>query len=110
MRDAISKKDFEKLGDLSEFSAMKMHALTLSSKPPVIYWNSKTLELIEQVRELRTEGISAYFTIDAGPQVKVVTLPDQISSLKKYFESFSGIKNIIESKLGPDVELLGDDN
>jgi diphosphomevalonate decarboxylase len=110
MRDAIRKKDFEKLGDLAEFSALKMHALTLSSRPPIFYWNSKTLELIEEIKVLRRSGIPVYFTIDAGPQVKVITLPGHISMLKKHFESLSGIENIIESKLGPDAELLGDDN
>ena len=110
MRKAIREKDFEKLGDLAEYSAMKMHALTLSSRPPVLYWNSTTLELIEQVRALRNNGIPAYFTIDAGPQVKVISLPDHINTLKSHFESFPGVENIMESKLGPDVELIGDDN
>jgi len=108
MREAIKKKDFEKLGDLTEFSAMKMHALTISSRPPILYWNSKTIELIENVRKLRREGIPAYFTIDAGPQVKVITLPDHAKKLRKHFESFSGIKSIIESALGPDVTLIGE--
>lgn len=110
MKDAIQNRDFEKLGDLAEYSAMKMHALILSAKPPIIYWNSKTLELIEQVRELRQSGIPAYYTIDAGPQVKVVTLPDHIEVLKKHFTSFPGIENIIESKLGPGTEILGVEN
>jgi diphosphomevalonate decarboxylase len=110
MRDAIRKKDFEKLGDLAEFSAMKMHALTLSSRPPVLYWNSKTLELIEQVKKLRQEGFQAYYTIDAGPQVKVITLPDHIETLTKHFKSLPWIEKIISTKLGPDVQLLGEDN
>jgi len=107
MRTAISKKDFEKLGDLAEFSALKMHALTISSRPPVLYWNSTTLKLIEEVRKLRKNGIPAYFTIDAGPQVKVITLPDHLNSLRKHFSSFHGVENIIESNLGPDVTLIG---
>jgi diphosphomevalonate decarboxylase len=110
MRETIQTRDFEKLGDLAEYSALKMHALTLSSKPPILFWNSKTLELIEEVRKLRHDGIPAYFTIDAGPQVKVITLPDHINFLKKYFQSFRGIDDMIESKLGPDAKIIGDDN
>jgi len=110
MREAIRTRDFEKLGDLAEYSALKMHALTLSTRPPILFWNSKTLELIEQVRKVRQDGIPAYFTIDAGPQVKVITLPDHLNFLKKHFQSFRGIENMIESKLGPDVKLVGDDN
>jgi len=110
MKEAIRKKDFEKLGDLTEFSAMKMHALTLSSRPPVHFWNSKTIELMEEVMKLRQNGIPVYYTIDAGPQVKIITLPDHIDALKKHFESVKGIEKIIESKLGPDVKLIGEDN
>ena len=110
MKDAIRKKDFEKLGDLTEYNAMKMHALTLSSRPPILFWNSKTIELMEEVKKLRQNGIPVYYTIDAGPQVKVITLPDHIDALKKHFESITGIENIIETKLGPDVKLTGEDN
>lgn len=110
MKDAIRKKDFEKLGDLTEYNAMKMHALTLSSRPPILFWNSKTIDLMEEVKKLRQNGIPVYYTIDAGPQVKVITLPDHIDALKKHFESITGIENIIETKLGPDVKLTGEDN
>jgi diphosphomevalonate decarboxylase len=110
MRNAIREKDFEKLGELAEYSALKMHALTLSSRPPVLYWNGTTLELIEEVRSLRKKGIPVYFTIDAGPQVKVISLAKHLSTLKKHFESFRGVENNIESVLGPDVTLIGDNN
>jgi len=110
MKDAIRNKDFEKLGDLTEFSAMKMHSLTLSSRPPVLFWNSKTIELMEEVRKLRQTGIPAYYTIDAGPQVKVITLPDHIEVLKNHFKSVTGIENIIESKLGDDAKITGESN
>jgi diphosphomevalonate decarboxylase len=110
MRTAISQKDFEKLGDLAEFSALKMHALTLSSRPPVLYWNSTTVELIEEVKTLRKKGIQAYFTIDAGPQIKVITLPEHMSFLQKHFSEFQGVENIVESNLGPDVTLIGDNS
>jgi diphosphomevalonate decarboxylase len=109
MKNAIIEKDIEKLGDLAEYSALKMHALTLSSRPPVLYWNSTTVQLIEEVRALRKKGIPAYFTIDAGPQVKVVTLGDHASFLINHFTDIQGIEECIESKLGPDATLVGDD-
>ena len=110
MRQAIKTKDFEKLGELTEFNALKMHALTLSSRPPTFYWNGHTVDLIKQIRELRQKGIQVYFTIDAGPQVKVITVGDQVKTLYKHFASFQGVEKIIESKLGPDAELIGETN
>ena len=107
MRTAIRSKDFEKLGELAEYNALKMHALTLSSRPPIIYWNHTTIDLIHHIQALRKRGIPAYFTIDAGPQVKVITLPAHVSSLKSEFKSVFGIKEIVESALGPDATVIG---
>ncbi len=105
MREAIRSKDFELLGDLAEHNALKMHSVIMSSRPPVIYWNRMTIELIHYIQKIRKEGIPAYFTIDAGPQIKVITLPSHVSKLIKRFSKVSGIEEIIESKLGKDVRL-----
>jgi diphosphomevalonate decarboxylase len=110
MREAITEKDFEKLGELSEYSALKMHALPLTSRPAVIYWNPGTLDLIEEVRLLRKQGIPAYFTMDAGPQVKVITLSEYVGSLMDHFSHVRWVERCIGSKLGPDVNFIGDDS
>lgn len=108
MKTAISQKDFEKLGELAEYSALKMHALTLSSRPAIIYWNKTTLELIEEIRAIRKTGFPAYFTIDAGPQIKVITLADHSAKLMEQFSQFAGVKKCIESRLGPNAQLIKD--
>jgi diphosphomevalonate decarboxylase len=110
MRAAVKNKDFEKLGELTEYSALKMHALPLTSRPAVLYWNRTTLDLIEEVRLLRKQGTPAYFTMDAGPQVKVITLSEYAGSLTEHFAHMQGIEKCIESKLGPGVYLMGDDS
>jgi diphosphomevalonate decarboxylase len=107
MRNAIQKKDLEKLGEMAELSALKMHALILSAKPAIIYWNSTTIQLIHMIRKLRQEGIPAYFTIDAGPQIKVITLPGYVSKLVKEFKGIPEIQEIIETAIGPDAGLIG---
>ena len=40
-RDAIMGQDFERLAEVSEFSALKMHASALAARPGVIYWNAR---------------------------------------------------------------------
>ena len=90
---------------LTEHNALKMHAVIMSSNPPVIYWNQTTIELIHFVKNLRQKGLPAYFTIDAGPQIKIITLPPYVSKLRNEFNTIPGIEEIIESKLGQDVRL-----
>lgn len=71
-KGAIADRDFEKLGQVLERNALKMHATTLGANPPFFYWESATFDVIDSVMELRDQGIQAYFTIDAGPNVKVI--------------------------------------
>jgi diphosphomevalonate decarboxylase len=59
------------------------------------------------IRKLRQEGIPAYFTIDAGPQIKVITLPGYVSKLVKEFKGIPEIQEIIETAIGPDAGLIG---
>lgn len=105
MRTAIKSKDFTKLGELSEFSCLKMHAVMLSSRPALIYWNAATMAVMNRVRDLRQRGIPVYFTIDAGPQVKLLTLPEFTDRINDEIRTLPGVTRTIVSGLGPDVQL-----
>jgi diphosphomevalonate decarboxylase len=101
MRCALKEKDFQKLGELSEYNCLKMHGLAMSANPGLLYWNSITIKLIREVRLLRQKGIPAYFTIDAGPQVKILSLPGYASVIKKSLVGVSGIRDFHITSLGP---------
>jgi diphosphomevalonate decarboxylase len=74
-REAIIRKDFIKLADLAELSCLFMHAVMMTTMPSLVYWNKKTIECIECIRELRGMGVPVFFTVDAGPHVKVICEP-----------------------------------
>lgn len=65
-------RDFEKFGELVESEALEMHAIMLTSKPSLIYWQSGTLEVMKNVKKWRDEGISCYFTINTGQDVHIL--------------------------------------
>ena len=108
MRSAIKAKDFNKLGELSEFSCLKMHSVMLSSRPALVYWNAATMAVINRVGELRHQGLPVYFTIDAGPQVKLLTLPEFTKNIVQEIQALPGVTRTIISGLGPGVRLRGD--
>jgi diphosphomevalonate decarboxylase len=105
MRSAIENKDFQKMGELTENSCLKMHAVMLSTKPGLIYWNNVTIDVMHLTDQLRHESIPVYFTIDAGPQVKLITLPEYQSKILDALKTFPDIKNVIVSRLGPGAHL-----
>jgi len=105
-RDAIRRCDFGALADVSEASCLKMHAAAMSTNPPLLYWNGATVDCLNRIRRLRADGLPVFFTIDAGPQVKAVCLPEAAPVLKRELEAMPGIEALIETGLGPGIERL----
>jgi len=97
------------MAEIAEFSCLKMHALAMATNPGLIYWNPTTIKLIHEVKTLREQGYPLFFTIDAGPQVKIITLPDYADKIESYITQISGVKKIISTKLGGDAELIETD-
>ena len=106
IRKGILKKDFTSVGSFSEYNCLKMHALMLTTKPAIIYWLPQTLKLIQSVIFWREGGLECYFTIDAGPQVKIICLKKDVSEIKKRLKNIEGIKRIIVSKPGKGARLI----
>lgn len=69
---AIEARDLEALGLVCEQSTHKMFATMFTAVPPLIYWQPATVAVLREVLALRAAGISAWATMDAGPQVKVL--------------------------------------
>lgn len=105
-KEAIRERDFEKLGTVAEKNALKMHATTLGANPPFLYWQPGTLEVMERVQELRLSGIPAFFTIDAGPNVKVLCLNEDEEAVVKELSALSSVKEIFSCHPGPGVTFL----
>ena len=106
MRNAIEQRNFAALGELTEYSCLKMHGLMLSANPGLLYWNAATVALIHRVRELRQDGISVFFTIDAGPQVKALCLPQDGKAVADALAQVPGVKALRASGLGPAAHLI----
>jgi diphosphomevalonate decarboxylase len=69
---AVLAHDLATLGPIAERSALRMHACALAADPHILYWNPATIAAMSTVKKLRANGTSAFFTIDAGPHVKVL--------------------------------------
>jgi diphosphomevalonate decarboxylase len=107
-RDAVGARDFEKLACVSEHNCLKMHSVMWTSRPPVVYWNEATLNAMEAIRELRRNGVPVFFTIDAGPQVKAVCLPEARATVEAMLAGTKGVRQVIVSGLGSGARLLDD--
>ena len=105
-RDAMQQRDFAKLAAVAEHNCLKMHSVMWGSRPPIVYWNQATIACMETVRALQTDGHGVFFTIDAGPQLKAVCLPEDGEAVRTALEQTVGVIRTLQSGLGPGARLL----
>ena len=79
----LKENDFKKVGELTEKNALAMHATTKTATPSFSYLTDASYEAMDFVRQLREQGESCYFTMDAGPNVKVLCLEEDLEHLSK---------------------------
>ena len=105
-RAAIRARDLEALGIVAEHSALKMHAIGLAARPPLLYWRGATVDCLHRVWALRADGTPAYATIDAGPQVKVLCLPADATRVADALRAVPGVERVLTCAPGRGAEVL----
>lgn len=71
--DAIRVGSIEQLGEVMEQNSLGMHETMRKANPPVNYLTDKTYAVLNAVRSMRECGWPVWATMDAGPNVKVLT-------------------------------------
>ena len=106
VKDAIAKRDMNRLGNLIEAEALELHSIMLTSTPKVSYLDEKTKDFISWIRKIRSKGINAYFTLDAGPNVHVICeeseKPCLLAAIKQDWNALSIVED--EIGLGPEIK------
>jgi diphosphomevalonate decarboxylase len=105
-RSAIAGQDFAELATIAEHNCLKMHSVMWASRPPTVFWNAGTMQCLQTLRRLQGEGCRVFFTIDAGPQVKAVCLPDDTDAVRTALADTPGVQDIMTTGLGPAARLV----
>ena len=104
-RAAIERRDLHALGEVAEQSALTMHAAALASRPAIAYLRPATVALMDAVLELRRAGAAAYFTMDAGPHVKVLTTRAEADLVAARVGAVQEVTQVIVSGPGGPAEI-----
>lgn len=92
LKQALHKKIFSFLGGAAESNALTMHATMLSSWPPICYFLPETIAAMQKIWQLREGGLELYFTEDAGPNLKLLFLQEDMEKVTENFPSLEVIK------------------
>jgi len=105
IRQGILDKDFTAVAKTAEMNCLKMHATMITTDPPIIYWNPVTMRVIHSVMDWRDEGMETYFTIDGGPQVKIMCLEKDVEEIQRHLQEIEGIEQVLICKPGEGARL-----
>ena len=108
-RAAIAARDFARLGAVAEHNCLKMHSVMWGSRPPMVYWNSATLACMEAIRDLQSDGVATFFTIDAGPQLKAVCEPAVAEKVRDALALVPGVEDVLVTGLGSGARRVDGD-
>ncbi|MFT8949958.1 MAG: diphosphomevalonate decarboxylase [Liquorilactobacillus hordei] len=106
LKQAISKNDFETFGEVSEENAMKMHALNMSAHPHFNYLEPDSIKAMKIVEKLRSQGVSCYYTLDAGPNVKVICRRKDVQAIVDRLSDSFGQEKVLVAGPGPAAHLI----
>lgn len=91
LKHALIEQNFDLLGGTAEHNALSMHATMLAASPSICYVLPETLAAMQTIWHLRKEGLPIYFTEDAGPNLKILTLKPYIQKINAHFPNLEWV-------------------
>ena len=107
-RHAIAARDIEALSSICELDSNMMHAVMMTSNPPLLYWSPGSIEIMHQIHTWRAAGDPVFFTVDAGPNVHCITIPDCAEEIEARLSGDPAVKEVLMAPMGEGARLLPD--
>ena len=106
--NALIDENFEKIGEMSEYDTLQLHAITMTGSPDknLILWTPETISIMHLTRKLRKQGIPVYFSIDTGPSVVLLTRTGFTKEILENLIKLNDKFNINVGKIGGPSKLL----
>ncbi|OGN88598.1 MAG: diphosphomevalonate decarboxylase, partial [Chloroflexi bacterium RBG_13_48_10] len=99
-RNAIRMRNFDALAEVVELDSNLMHAVMMTSTPPLFYWQPTTLTIMDEVHSMRKAGIQVCYTIDAGPNVHVLCTGDVADKVEGRLRELAGVNRVLKAHPG----------
>lgn len=107
---ALDARDISMLGHAVRNSYMSMFGTMLGADPPILYWKPESVAVIRACRQLREEGLNAWETMDAGPQVKILCLEHEVATIRERLVRLVPVLGesdcFVETRPGPGMKQI----
>jgi phosphomevalonate decarboxylase len=82
MRDALREGSFDRAFELAEHDTLSLAAVTMTGPAGWVYWQPRTIEIFNTIREVRESGVPVYFSVDTGASVYVNTTAEYVDDVE----------------------------
>lgn len=89
--EAVIEKDLKRIGEHAEDDSIWLNKI-ITTGGGVNNWETDTEKLRQKIIELRKNGLTAYYSMDTGPSVAVLTTLKNFKAVKKELENALGGK------------------
>lgn len=94
-KQAILNRDFEAFAAVTELESNLMHAVMMTSEPPLFYWQPESLAIMKAVKRWQVENLPVTYTLDAGPNVHVLCLKPALSEVLSRLRQIPGVLDVL---------------
>lgn len=85
LKAALQARDLARFGETIEGNSLAMHATMLSARPSIFYPTAGSIQAQDRVRAARADGLRIWFTMDAGPNLKLFFLENDRGAVDARF-------------------------
>ncbi|MFA5108230.1 MAG: diphosphomevalonate decarboxylase [Candidatus Micrarchaeia archaeon] len=103
---AIHNKNFDILAQETMDDSDFMHRAAARAKPPVIYMNDTSREIVYAIRKSNEKKIIAAYTFDAGANAHIIVEKRNLGKIRKMLAKIKGVKRIIISGIGNGSKII----
>jgi diphosphomevalonate decarboxylase len=105
-RQALLQRDFRAFASMVELDSNLMHAVMMTSTPPLFYWEPASLLIMKAVKEWRAAGCEVCYTLDAGPNVHVICQAAIAGQVKDKLANIPGVQQVLIALPGGPARLV----
>lgn len=105
-QEAVINRDFAALAAVVEHDSNLMHAVMMTSRPPLFYWQPASLTVMASVRQWRAEGLRVCYTLDAGPNVHCICAAEDAPVIAERLVALAGVRQVFQAGPGAGARVV----
>ncbi|HYO89715.1 MAG TPA: diphosphomevalonate decarboxylase, partial [Candidatus Limnocylindrales bacterium] len=105
-KQAVLDRDFATFGEVVELDSNQMHAVMMTSTPPLFYWLPQSVLLMQSVRQWRADGLRVCYTLDAGPNVHCLCETADAPEVERRLRALDCVLDVLSAGAGAGARVV----